>query len=484
VVVSRATAQTLNLSGATTLQTLGYAAGGDGGGATFVNVGTAPFKDASILTGTVTTTGMSCTNGTYSGVQFNGGTTGTGFTPTVTISGSTVTIAFSGTNGQGFAPGDVLTPSSSASGGAAAVTCTTPFTYTVNTVSTPLGSFSDSVGNHFQIQMPGVGIDARAFGYKPDWTFAGGDAGATDNFNPLQAVLMFAGSWSKSIPDQGGTMGGRVLLPKFAGMFCGGAGTPLIIPGGVRLTGQGKYNSVIKPCDSWSHTVNIVELCDPTWNYACFDAGMEHMQIYMTFSQDNNTSTTASVIETVNDQDTVLLDDVKIYPGMCRRGIYLHQGYGGSTYNTIRQLEFAGGGSAVTEGCAGNPFFLIQYGSTQVRLEDISGGGFSPSFGPRDNGMLITGGFVRISGWHVEQITHQILVNIPGGLANGMVWLDSGIGGSGCNEMVQLVSGNTQGNFTIAPPDAVNGCTRLVTNGQSGGSNLTGPVLQSTIFNP
>jgi hypothetical protein len=36
----------------------------------------------------------------------------------------------------------------------------------------------------------------------------------------------------------------------------------------------------------------------------------------------------------------------------------------------------------------------------------------------------------------------------------------------------------------LSPPNALNGCTRMVTNGQSAGTNLINPVLVHTIFNP
>jgi hypothetical protein len=47
--------------------------------------------------------------------------------------------------------------------------------------------------------------------------------------------------------------------------------------------------------------------------------------------------------------------------------------------------------------------------------------------------------------------------------------------------MVQLTSTNKPGNFLIG---GMKGCTRLVTNAQSGGSNLTGPIISDQIFNP
>ena len=150
----------------------------------------------------------------------------------------------------------------------------------------------------------------------------------------------------------------------------------------------------------------------------------------------------------------------------------------------MENVEIKGGLSTATCGAA-NPSVVINYGSTQVNIKNLVVSGVSAgSGGPRENGLLISGGFVKIDGFHPEQIINPILISIPGGLGSGQVRLTNAIGGVDCVGLVFLVAGNTQGNFMLGPPNALNGCTRMVTNSQSGGSNLTGPVVNDTIFNP
>jgi hypothetical protein len=80
--------------------------------------------------------------------------------------------------------------------------------------------------------------------------------------------------------------------------------------------------------------------------------------------------------------------------------------------------------------------------------------------------MLISGGFVNIKGFHPEQILSPIIVSIPTSLANGMVTLEQFTGGVNCTSLVTLTSTNTLANFTLRPPDAFDGCTRMVLNQQ------------------
>jgi hypothetical protein len=51
--------------------------------------------------------------------------------------------------------------------------------------------------------------------------------------------------------------------------------------------------------------------------------------------------------------------------------------------------------------------------------------------------------------------------------------------------LVVLVSTNTPGNFLIGGPMAANGCSSgFVQDGQSGGANMTGPIISNKIFSP
>lgn len=137
--------------------------------------------------------------------------------------------------------------------------------------------------------------------------------------------------------------------------------------------------------------------------------------------------------------------------------------------------------------CGGNanPIAYFNYGTTQVLVENFVPSGLSGSFsGPRDTGLFIAGGFVTIDGFHAENIIAPITINIPTAFSNGQVRVRGITGGIGCVNLISLVSTNFPGNFMLGPPNALNGCTRMVSNAQGGGASLTNPVLIDTIFNP
>ncbi|KRR22631.1 hypothetical protein CQ14_30965 [Bradyrhizobium lablabi] len=473
---SRALAATLNLSAQSVVQTLGYATAGDGGGATYKNVGSTVFQDARIASAVIATPGSGYVNGTYRGVNLSGGT-GTNAIATVVVSGGFVSsVTLTGATAVGYTPGDVLTASNSLLGGSGS-----GFTYTVSTVASPTCSFTDSVGTHFQIVFPAAGLDARSCGVKFDWD--GSDGSASDNFTALQNALSFAGSTTSTIVDLGGSIGGQVLLPKKTAMFCGGGATPLIVPYGVKIKGQGNYTSVLKPCDTWNVATNVIEICDKETHLACFGALLEDLQIFM--QRDVTSNAGVSLVYSNNAQHESGLRRVVLYPGACRRAVTLESGFGGATYVVLESVEAKGGKKAASCGGNQNGMIVIAYGTTQVRIKDLVIGGLSASFnGPRDLGLVVTGGFINMDGFHPEQIVTPATINIPGGLANGQIRVFNAIGGVDCVGLFTLVSGNTAGNFMLSPPNALNGCTRLVTNGQAGGANLTGPVMTDTIFNP
>ncbi|UPK28390.1 autotransporter outer membrane beta-barrel domain-containing protein [Bradyrhizobium sp. 195] len=106
VLPSRAIAATLNLSAFNAVTTQGYASPGDGGGATF-------YKRSTAVTSFTISQPGTCTNGTWPGVKFTGGS-GTSVIATVVCSGGVVTsVTLSGIGGQGngYTVGNVLTAS-------------------------------------------------------------------------------------------------------------------------------------------------------------------------------------------------------------------------------------------------------------------------------------------------------------------------------------------------------------------------------------
>lgn len=478
VLTSRTLAITKDLSIFTTVQTLGHDTGGDGGGANFVKLSPGSnFIDTRVLSGTTTANGTSgCTNGTYYGVELDGGS-GRGLTASVSVAGGVVTAinpAF--TSSAGYAAGDVLSIGSTIPG------CSGIKTWTVGTVTAPTGSFTDAAGNKWQIVFPAAGLDARAMGVKFDWD--GSDGTATDNLTTLQNALSFAYYKTATRSDLGGALGGQVLLTKGTAMVGCGSSQSLVSPQGVKVKGQGNYTSVIKFCDTFSGGVNQWELCDKTSHLACFGTLLEDFQIFNVVGVNGTSS--RSVVYTNNAQHEAGMRRMAIYPGGCGRGATYETGYGGATYILLDSVEFKGGKSDANCGGAAGVQVYINYGSTQVIINNLNVSGYSAgSGGPRAFGLLINGGFVDIVGFHSEQVLQPAQIDIASGLAGGMVRARSVIGGVDCVGMFILTGFNTIGNFMLSPPMALNGCTRLVTNSQSGATtNLTSSSSTDVVFTP
>jgi hypothetical protein len=475
VLPTRTIAATLDLSAFTVISTQGYSVAGDGGGATFQKIA-GTFIDTRILTNAVTNNGTSgCTNNTYYGVSFSGGT-GRGATGVVTVAGNVVTaISLGGQSTAGYVAGDVLTASPNITG------CSTTVSTTVSTITTPTGSFTDSAANKWQIVFPTDGLNIKSMGVVFDWD--GTDGAATDNFTTIQNALSFASYPTSTIVDLGGSLGGQVNLPKNTAMFCGGGTAALVVPYGVKVKGQGNYTSVLKPCDTWNAATNVIELCDKNTRLAGFGCMLEDFQVFM--QRDVTSNAGVSLIYTNNAQHDAGMRRMVLYPGACRRGLTLENGYGGATLITMDSLEFKGGKAAAQCGGTSNAMIFINLGTTWVYFNNLNIAGLSASFnGPRNNGVVINGGFVVFEGIHPEQIINPVIINAAGGLANGQVRARMVTGGVDCVGMFTLEATNTPGNFMLGPPNAVNGCTRLVTNNQPAGANLTGPVKIDTIFDP
>jgi hypothetical protein len=477
VVASRATAETLNLTGLTALKTLGYATAGDGGGATFQNIGTASFADSYVASYT-TTNGTAYANGTYYGVTMQTGTKPyvIGF---VTYSGGVVTSTFFGyTPGAKCNVGDVYTPVSAFGGG-------TGFTLTVTSCTSPLGSFSDAVGNHFQIVTDeGAFPNALQFGCKGDWN--NNDSTATDNFNCLQAGLWFAGLQGPYFPDAGGYWGGRFIVPQGSFMACGAGTQSLNVPMGVNLTGASPKGSVIRMCDAFNTSTHFIELCDPNWHFACFDSRLENI----TISARNTVTASGStyMVHSNATQDLGGIVHVYIYSG--GRGCYWYQrGYGGAGFTIIDTVSCSSASSLAQIKIGDTVASGLNVGSTIINMRNIGVGGGSSSPFQTGPGMVLLGGFANVEGFHFEFAPLGIDVAIPSGTGNGDIVRLHNINGNcfptgGTSGIIQLDATNNAGNAVIGQVPVGSGCTNTVTDGQSGGTNRTTAIVADTVFNP
>jgi hypothetical protein len=471
VLPSRAVAATLNLSAFSAVRTLGYALPGDGGEATFAKTAIA-FVDSGALANHTnpSAAGTGYTNGTYRGIPLSNGTCNV--QATIVVAGTVVTSVAVTNPGNSCAVGNVLTGSVSGTGSG--------FSWTVTAVTTGLGSFTDSASNGWQIVMPAKGIDARAFGVKFDYFTS--DALATDNYASVQNVWFFAQRNPNAVTDTGVGPGGKVLWANGTAMVCGGGATPLQVPQGVLVEGQGRYASILKLCDAWSSTGHQIEFCDVTTQATCYGAALARMQIFNIFtSGQGSVDSTATTLFTNNDQDTVMLDDVVVYPGACRRGIWATIGYGGASSLLFKgTTEIKGGMKAANCNGNGNPSVFIDYGSANVLFDNLIGGGLSAgSGGIRDSGILVGSGYVTIKAFHYEQVVSPLIENISSTNA-GAIRVFNATGGAGC---VSLFTANSAGANTlvVSPPVALNGCTSTA-NWNS--SIYAGPPTTDTIFTP
>lgn len=478
VLPSRAVALTLDLSAFSAITTQGYTLPGDGGGATYQKIA-GNFVDTRITGGAITNNGTSgCTNGTYYTLPFNGGNGRGelgGTTGVITVAGNVVTSianvgGYNGAMAVGYTAGDVLSVTVPG--------CATTVTWTVSSVSTPTGSFADAAANKWQPNFPAEGLDARVMGVKFDWD--GTDGTATDNYTTLQNALSFAWFKTNTSIDVGGTQGGTVLLTKQTAMIGCSASNPIVTPYGVKVKGQGNYATAIKMCNSFPTSANQWELCNSFSRLACFGALLEDFQIFNQF--DIVGSSGRSVVYTNNAQHEAGLRSMAIYPGACGRGATYETGYGGATYILLVGVEFKGGKSDANCGGAGGAQVFISYGTTQVKIDDLNVSGLAASSGgPRANGLVIGGGFVTIRGVHAEQVLNPVTINIPGGVAAGMVRAMNAIGGVDCVGMFTLQNGNTFGNFMISPPMATNGCANMVVNNMAGGGGNMGAATATDV---
>ncbi|MGR4927263.1 hypothetical protein ACIPUD_10700 [Bradyrhizobium sp. CAR08] len=474
VLSSRAFAATQDLSAFNVARTLGYATAGDRGDAIFVKVATNQ-RDVFVTAGTISQASSGCTNGTYRGLYFTGGT-GANFRANVTVSGNVVSsVQIVEHGGNGYTVGDVLSP---VGGNSSVGSCSgSAFTWTVSTVSSPLASFTDSGGNKWQYTVGSENaVNTFAFGCKWNWNKTTGDAGATNDTNCIKAAYGYANYASPNAlfsafgAAQSGT---RVIWPAGTALIC----DTITQYSSVVVEGQGPQNSILKVCDAGlasGASANVYNICDPNIQLACFGPMLHNVRI------DANSSTPANagtyIVFSNAAQQNRILDNVTIYAGL--RGCLSYvQGYGGAANANFYDVF-----CTVSTGAGSNGINVSNTGTTLINFKNVivesGGSGFS------GNGFNIASGQVIIEGYHTEGVTTGINVNMT--TSTHSLVVKNASGGALCTELVLLQSANTVGNFSIE--NAVkNGCTRLVTDGQPSGTNRTADVTPANgvvAFNP
>jgi len=440
VLPSRAVAATLNLSAFTAVKTLGYATAGDGGGATFLNRTTTPFRDSFVTAVSLTGNGTSgCTNGTYRNKKPSGGT-GTNIILNMVVSGNVVTsVSIEETGGNGYTAADVLTTTVTG--------CSTSVTVSVTTVSTPTCSFSDSASNHYQIVYDeGNFLNIRQCGAKVD--YAGTDGSATNDFTSIQNAISYCADIHGPTIDGGGSAGCRLLLPPGNALICGGV--PLNVPQGVAIEGANMWGSTIKICAAWGSSANFMNICDPDTQASCFASYLRNFTLYAPFNLDGSSGVSAIYSNSIQQVD--IIDRVAVYAGR-RRCLTLEQGYGGAALLGIHNFECTPGDTSTT-----NAGILIDYGTTLVNMRNVH----VETSGPNTHsGIVINGGFVTLNGFHTEGISTGVEVNITGTIADGFARLYDLTGGASCTNLV-LKQGGSVNNSVYVSGLTQNGCTNSI----------------------
>lgn len=491
VVPSRAAAAASDLSALSSIQTLGYATPGDGGGATFKNIGSAPFIDSYITSFTIQGGSGYTNGGPYYGnlFQISGKPYAIG---TVTVAGGAITaVNIQYTPSNQCAVGDVLSFIGSAAATASPANGLpaggTGASITVTGCSTPIASFTDSAGNRWQYVPDGF-PNVKQFGARGDWD--GVDASATDDFNAIQSASWFAGFKSVTSFDGGGYWGGKVIFPSGSYM-AGCSGTKsLVVANAVTFEGPSETGAQIKLCNTFSPATHFIEICDPNWHFACFGSRIKYMSLFA----DRNFGVTGGivVVHTNNVQDFGGLDTVHIYAGQ-RGCIHFEEGYGGASTVSVQNVSCNGASTNTFMMRFGNSAAsLLAYGTTFFQIKNIVIGGPSscaPTCQTAPAILLQGGGFFDIAGVHCENAGENcITVDIPASANSHMVRLHNINAGWGapatpCTGTIYLTAANEPGNTIIGmvPPGS---CANVVLNGQPAGTNRTAAIVLDMVFNP
>lgn len=465
VLPSRATAATLDLSAHSVVRTLGYATAGDGGGATFVKIAAGtPYKDTYILTGTIAG-GSGYTNGTYLGVPMGGGV-GVGCKARVIVSGGAVTtVDLSGSFCNGYAVGNVLTPATASIGGTGSGA-----TFTVATISSSTGSFTDSAGNLWQYVVDaGSFPNARQFGMKGDWN--GTDGSATNDLTGFKSAMAFMSTAYDSASAL--INGGAIIFPKGAYYFCASPAqfATLQVPNGVIIKGAGVYGgTTFKQCTATNAAEHFVSLCDPNVQFGEFGCRLEDVALYMTGSSNSS----IAAVYSNSGQQFPLLFNVYINPGT-RGCVYYEIGKGGASNAIFENVDCEQSDSAT------NPGFYGNSSSTQIVLRNWVFGCAPSNCGSSNYAINMADGNFIVENFHIEQ--HENGINVATTGASDLSSIRNGTIVSGCVNGITLQATNP--NNTVLVENIESSCsTATVLNGHAAGSNVTGHILAQRVFNP
>jgi hypothetical protein len=463
VLPSRAVAATLNLSAFSSIMTLDYSVAGDGGGASFVKIAAGtPFLDTYIDNNNTPPTrvgGSGYVNGTYLGVPLGNGS-GLGCSGKVTVSGGAVTAVSLAVPCAGYKVGDVLTALNSFLGGSGS-----GFTWTVNAISTPQASFTDSAGNLWQYVARGL-PNALQFGCKGDWN--GTDAGATDN----GPCLWSAASWA-SYPigtSSAQVNGNRIYVPRGAYKVCGtwnGTIYTVPLPQGVVFSGPGVGGATLLECAANSSASHFIELCDSNSAVGQYGCKVENMTI--SSAQIVSSSGGVASVYSTSGQQFPLGENLEIQSGL-KGCIKYDVGLGGAANDTWLGID-----CEQLQG-ATNPGYLFNASTTQHILK-------YSTYGCNGTGctlaIQVLNGRLVADGLDIENVATGLQHNVTTSNNNG-VYKNVQQNSNHCTQAIQLIIGNLAGNLIME--NVSTGCPTGITNGQAGGANYASGVIRGALM--
>lgn len=459
VISSRAAAVVQNLSGFSTISTLGYAAGGDGGGATFKSIGpTTPFTDTYILTGHIGSAGSGYVNGSYLGVGYTGGT-GNTCNSQATVSGTAVTSLSFAIPCPGYSVGDVLTIPNQYIGGSGS-----GFTYIVDTISAPTASFTDAAGHRFQFVPDQGGVaNAKQFGCKGDW--AGTDVGATNNLLCMQNLASWA---SQVVPGLQFGIGSKVFIPRGNYMMCGSFGNTsftLVLPQGVWFDGAGIFGTSLIECALNPAGNQFIALCDA--NFLVGQYGCRVSNMVLSSLQISSSTAGAAVIYSNSGQQFVLGENLEIDGGF--KGCIRYEiGKGGAANDIwlgINCNQFGGSTNAA---------YWFNAATAQHFLERS----VAASTGTSALAILHQAGRLVVNGFDIEGYTIGLQQQVTSGNTVSSYKNVQESSGS-CAAAITLSAGNIPGNIIFE--NVVTGCPITINNGQTGGANFNSQIVKQII---
>jgi hypothetical protein len=464
VYTSRATAAALNLSSFSVIRTLGYATAGDGGGAVFVKVGAVPFKDSYITAGTIAG-GSGYTNGTYLGVRMGGGT-GLGCMAKVTIAGNAVTaVDLLGNYCAQYAIGDVLVPLQADVGGTGSGA-----TFTVSTISTATGSFTDGAGNKWQITTDSEGFpNVRQFGAKLDWN--GVDASATNDLLSFRSAFAFA---VVPFSTAGAYVAGTtVIVPKGAAYLCAGSApfTTLVIPQGVNLRGPAsQYGATLKQCAGEDSSTHFLTLCDYNSQVGQFGCKLENFSIVSDGASNNG----IAAIYSNSGQQFPLINN--IFMNITARGCILYEvGKGGASNAIFDNFDCEMADTNTNKGFIGNS------SGTQIVIRNSNFGCAPGLCAAGKYAINMISGLFIVDTIHIE--SHRDAINVATTSAAHLSSIRNATLDNGCVNGITLQATNP--NNTVLVENIESSCsTATVLNGHAAGANVTGHILAQRVFNP